>query len=62
MCDKKEDTYTLINNVKKNVSMYKFCGEEAYMFGDILKYIRSLDFDAKPNYLWIEEKLNENIN
>lgn len=62
MCDKKEDTYKLINNVKKNVSMYKFCGEEAYMFGDILKYIRSLDFDAKPNYLWIEEKLNENIN
>ena len=47
VCDKKEDTYTLINNVKKNVSMYKFCGEEAYMFGDILKYV------SKSNWLLI---------
>ena len=46
----KDERYKLIEQIKTKVSIISLCENIPIEFAELLKYIKSLEFNAKPNY------------
>ena len=58
----KEEKYQKILFLKINYKIEKLCEDLPNCFSVLLTYVRSLQFDEKPNYDFIKRNLNQEFN